>query len=131
MTDRKNILSTLWIFLTLNYLYCDLLSMMDPGLLNQYLSGSIEGIEVTQGFLFGSSVLMEIPIAMVLLSRVLNRRANRWANIAAGAVMTIVQIASLFVGTPSGYYLFFSAIEVSCAAFIVWYAWNWPRPSVA
>ncbi|WP_430823641.1 DUF6326 family protein [Carboxylicivirga sp. N1Y90] len=27
--DRKVILSTLWIFVTLNYLYCDVLSLMD------------------------------------------------------------------------------------------------------
>lgn len=35
--DPKVVLSTLWIFVTLNYLYCELIGLMDPGLLTQYL----------------------------------------------------------------------------------------------
>ena len=66
---------------------------------------------------------------MVLLSRVLKYGANRWANIIAGTIMTLVQISSLFFGTaPTTYYMFFSVIEVVCTAFIVWYAWKWTNP---
>jgi threonine/homoserine/homoserine lactone efflux protein len=69
---------------------------------------------------------MEIPIAMVLLSRVLKYKVNRWANIAAGAVMAIVQISSLFLGTaPTPSYIFFSVIEIAGLLFIVWSAWKW------
>ena len=70
---------------------------------------------------------MEIPIAMVLLSVVHPYTRSRWANIAAGATMVLVQVGSLFVGTPTGYYLFFSAIEIAATAFIVWHAWTWHR----
>jgi hypothetical protein len=105
--DMKSKLSTLWIFAALNYLYCDVVGLMDRELLRQFLTGNVDGIPVTQGFLLGASILVEIPIAMVLFSRVLPYRANRWANIAAGALMTAVQSASLFVGTPAPYYLFF------------------------
>ncbi|MCE1255533.1 MAG: DUF6326 family protein, partial [Anaerolineae bacterium] len=48
-----------------------------------------------------------------------------WANIIAGFIMTAVQILSLLTGTSTIYYIFFSAIEISCTAFIVWYAWVW------
>jgi hypothetical protein len=83
-------------------------------------------IDMTQGFLLGSGILMEIPIAMVLLSVVLPYKASRWANIGAATIMTLVQISSLFVGSgPTVYYLFFSAIEIAATAFIVWYAWTW------
>lgn len=44
---------------------------------------------------------------MVVLSRVLRYRANRRANIAAGAFLAAVQIVTLFVGTPTLAYLFF------------------------
>ena len=118
-------LSTLWIFVMLNYLYCDLLGFMDSGMLKQYLTGHVSGLDVTQGFLLGAAVLMEIPIAMVVLSRVLKPKTSRRANIAAGAFMTVVQIASLFVGSLTMYYAFFSAIEIACTSFIVWYAWRW------
>jgi hypothetical protein len=127
--NRKAILSTLWIFATLNYLYCDILGFFDPVTLNEVLTGRAGNIQITQGFLLGASILMEIPIAMVLLSRILKHGPNRWANIIAGSIMTLVQISSLFFGTaPTNYYLFFSAIEIACTAFIVWYAWTWTNP---
>jgi hypothetical protein len=123
--DMRSKLSTLWLFATLNYLYCDVAGLMDRELLTGYLAGNVGGLEISQGFLLGAGILVEIPIAMVLLSRVLKHRANRWANIAAGTVMTVVQLATLFAGTPTIYYLFFSVIEIATTAFIVWSAWKW------
>jgi MFS family permease len=121
-------LSTLWIFLMFNYLYCDVLGVMDSTMLKQFLTGRLDdGLELTQGFLLGSSILMEIPILMVLLSRVLDYRWNRWANIIAGALMAAVQAGSLFIGPPTSYYIFFSAIEIAMAAYVVWYAWQWRK----
>jgi len=127
--DVKVTLSTLWIFATLNYLYCDVLGFFDSATLKDLMTGHVGMLEITQGFLLGSAILMEIPIAMVLLSRVLKPGANRWANMIAGSIMTFVQISSLFLGTaPTNYYIFFSAIEITCTAFIVWYAWAWTNP---
>jgi hypothetical protein len=122
---RKGILSTLWVFATLNYLYCDVIALMDSGYLKQILTGQTGSIQITQGFLLGAAILMEIPIAMVLLARVLKDRASRWVNIIAGTIMTVVQTLSLFLGTPTLYYAFFSTIEIACTIFIVWYAWKW------
>lgn len=128
MKDRKVILSTVWIFVMFNYLYCDVVALMDPKLLKQFMTGNVGGIQFTEGFLLGASILMEIPIAMVLLSRILNYKANRWANIVAGTIMTLVQVGSLFGSSPAIYYIFFSIIEISVTALIVWYAWKWSKP---
>src|SRR5665647_3258674 len=115
MTDRRARLSLLWVFAILNYLYCDLLGLMDPDLLKQTLTGNVAGLQITQGFLLSAALLMEIPIAMVLLSRVLPHRGSRWANIIAGTVMTLVQIGSLFIGSsPTVYYLVYSAVGITC-----------------
>jgi len=127
--ERRVILSTLWIFATLNYLYCDVVGLMNADLLRQYLTGSVNGIHLTQGFLLGAGTLVEIPIAMILLSRVLRYGANRWANISAGSVMTAVQVSTLVLTPPVAYYVFFSLLEIGCTALIVWYAWTWPRPA--
>jgi hypothetical protein len=129
--DRKALLSTIWIFAVLNYLYCDLLSLMDANLLNQYLAGNVGGLQFTQEFLLGAAILMEISMAMVLLSRVLNYRVNRWANIIAGAIFTAVQVGSLTLGTSTMYYWFFSIIEIAATASIVWLAWTWRNPAAA
>ena len=125
MEDVKAKLSTLWLFAVLNYLYCDVAGLMDANLLKQYLTGTVNGLEMTQVSLLGAGILIEIPIAMVLLSRILKYRAGRWANIIAGTIMTAVQLVTLFVGTPTVYYIFFSAIEIACTSLIVWYAWKW------
>jgi hypothetical protein len=122
------ILSTLWIFVTLNYLYCDVLGLTDHVQLRQYLTGTVNGIEMTPGFILGAGILMEIPIAMVFLARVLRYRANRWANVVAGAIMTVVQVGTLFLGSTTVYYGFFSVIEIAAAGFIAWYAWTWMDP---
>jgi len=128
--DMKSRLSILWIFASLSYLYCDVISLMDPELLKQYLAGNVNGLAFTPGFLLGAAILIEIPISMVLLCRVLNYRANRWANIAAGTVMTAVQTLTLFMGRPAPYYLFLSILEIAATALIVWFAWNWREPAV-
>ena len=129
MSDRKVLLSTLWVFVMFNYLYCDVVGLMDPGKLRQYLAGNVGGIQITQGFLVGAAILMEIPTAMVLLSRVLPYRANRWANIMAAILMTAVQLSTLFFGSsPAIYYQFFSVIEIGCTVFIFWQAIRWNNP---
>jgi hypothetical protein len=127
--DRKTILSTLWIFLVANYIYCDVFSHMVPAYLKELITGTIGSIEVTQGFLLTAAIMMEIPMAMIILSRVLKYRANRWANLIAGAIMAAIQVGTMGMGTPSTlHYLFYSAIEVASNLFIVWYAWTWRNP---
>ena len=115
--DRRVLLSTLWLFAMLTYTYGDVVTLMDP-----IKHGSIP---LTEGFLLGGSIFMMIPISMVLLSRILKYRTNRWASIIAGAIMTVSLILTLFVAVPTMYYAFFSAIEIACTAVIVWYAWTW------
>jgi hypothetical protein len=110
-------LSILWLFAMLNYTYGDVVTLMDP-----VKHGSMV---LTQEFLLGASIFMEIPIAMVLLSLILPARANRWANLIAGTIMTVALILTLFVAVPTMYYAFFSAIEIAATALIVWYAWTW------
>ena len=124
--DKKAIFSTLWIFLAANYIYCDVVAHMEPANLKELIAGTIGSIQVTQGFLLTAAIMMEIPFAMIILARVLKYRANRWANIIAGAIMVVIQVGTMGMGTaPTLYYLFYSAIEIACALFVVWYAWTW------
>lgn len=132
MKDMKVKLSTLWIFAMFNYLYADVLTLTlalsHPEALKK---GYVGGVPVSQGFMLAAAVLMEIPIAMILLSRILKYKANRWANIIAAVILTVAQALSFVVGgTPRiiSFYTFFSTIEIACTLLIVWYAWQWPNP---
>lgn len=122
-------LSLLWIFVMFNYLYCDYLGLLEPGIIKQFSEGNIEGMEITAGFLLGASILMEIPIAMIILSRFLKYKLNRWLNIIAGLIMILAQCGSLFVGKPSINYTFFSVIEVTTLLSIIYIAWRWVNVS--
>ena len=128
MEDKRVLFSTLWIFVTANYIFCDVLSIMEPGFFKVVLTEVIASDEMSQEFLLGAAILMEIPFAMILLSRVLKYRANRWANIIAGTIMTAVQVGTLFMGTSTQHYIFYSIIEIACDVFIVWFAWTWRNP---
>ena len=123
-TQQGSLLSALWVFVTLNYLYCDIITVMDPQIFKDLATAHMGDLEVTQGFLLGAGILVEIPIAMTILSRVLHGAARRWSNVAAGGIMTIVQLVTLFVGTPTPYYVFFLVIEIASTAWIAWYAWS-------
>ena len=128
--DKKVVLSTLWVFVMFNYVYADVYTLffrpvLQPESWKQFLSGSAGGIQITEGFVLITAVLMETAIAMVLLSRILNYSANRWANVFVGAFHTLFVAWSLLGETPSLYYAFFAAVEIACTLFIVWYAWQW------
>jgi Family of unknown function (DUF6326) len=115
------LLSTLWIFLTLNAAYGDIGTLYQ----SVYIGLIKNGVQYTQVFLLFGDVLVEIGIVMILLSRILNRRANRVANISTGIFITAVQVVSLFVGTPTLAYAFVSIMMIGAGVAIVWSAWNW------
>lgn len=125
MQKNQIILSTLWIFVTLNYLYCDLIGLMDSNLLPQYMQGEVEGMKINERFLLYAGILMEVPILMVLLARILKDKWNAWSNVIASFIKTLVMIGTLFIGNATEYYVFFAFIEISTTIFIGYYALRW------
>ena len=129
-TSRPALLSSLWIVLMFNYLYCDVLGLYDPEHLVALQEGTMGGLPFTPEALVAAGVLMQISIAMVLLSRVLRRGLARGVNIAAANTMGAVQVSTLFFGTPpTPVYIFFSTIEIALAIAIVAVALTWRRAS--
>lgn len=121
----KSRLSALWTFVLVNMLFADVFSFMVPGALQQIAAGVVDGVQLTPGFLLIAAVLTEIPMAMIILARLLPYRANRWANI-LGGVFTSLWVVGLGSATP--HYLFIASVEVLCAGAIVWLAWRWRAP---
>lgn len=117
MEDMKVRLSTLWIFVMFNMVFADIVGFLNPGTLEEMMA-----MKPTQGMLLAFSILLEIPIAMIVLSRLLKHKANRWANIIAGALTILWVIGG---GNTSVSYVFFATIEVACMVLIIGYAWKW------
>jgi hypothetical protein len=122
MKDQKVVLSTLWIFATLNYIYNDVFGL--------YFNATAQKttLAMGQGLVLVFAVFMETAMAMVLLSRVLKYGANRWVNIIAGIFHTALVAWSLTGEAPLPFSAFFSGIEILCTLFIIGYAWKWRSP---
>ncbi len=119
-TDIRVVLSTLWIFVLLNMLYADMISLLDHNAPIHILL--MDKVEVPSAFLFAAALLMETVIVMILLSRVLKYRFNRWANIIAGVIHILAVILG---GWSSAYYLLFATVEVIAMLLIIWLAFSW------
>jgi hypothetical protein len=128
MHDTKERLSLFWLFALLNYLYADVLALF------AFVGSPNSAPHLPPWALLGSAVLMEIPIAMIVASRLLPFRANRLANIIAGAILTLVNGFLTFVLPLTNgdfrdpvfpAYVFFATIETVCTSIIIWQAWTW------
>ena len=122
--DMKAKLLSLWIFVLFNMIFSEFHRLLHPGFLEEVMTGIVGGVQLTQGVLLLGAIVLEIPIAMVLLSRVLKYRINRWANIIAGSIVIAVVIGNVSTDLDN---IFFTTIEVLSLLLIVWYAWKWPK----
>ena len=123
--NKKVLFSTLWIFVTLNYIFCDVFTLFYSESLKQLMTGEMGGMEINQEFLLAFSFLMELPMVMIVLSRILPYKSNRLANIIVSSIMTIVQTTTLFTADSTLHYIFFSIIQIGTTAFILYTAWQW------
>lgn len=118
--DTKVLLSTLWIVVMINMLKADILSLYIPGAIEEVIKFA-GGTPITLLMLSGA-IMMEISIAMIILSRILKYKLNRWLNIIV-SVITIVFIVG--GGSTYPHYIFIAAVEVICLLLIIWNAWKW------
>lgn len=126
LSNRRLKYASLWIFTSLNYLYADIMSLMDENLLTQYQTGFVNGMAITPTFLAIAGAYMQIPLINVFIPIVIkSEKSLRWIQIICGTIATFAQGATLFVGKPSMYYLLFSFIAIGVTSYIVIDALQW------
>ena len=120
--DPRVKLSLLWIFVIVNMAYADILSLHIPGAFDEVAKTSVStGASIPQLMLVGA-IMMEIPAAMIILSRVLKYGVNRWVNIIVG----IFTIAYIWGGAASyPHYIFIAMVETFSLLLIIWNALKW------
>jgi hypothetical protein len=122
-TTPRQVVAALWLFVSLFYIYCDVVGLMYPPHLKEYLSGNLNGLVIDQPFLLSAMILMTIPLGSVLISRIAPYRFARWESIVAGAVMAAVQVGTFGLGSgPTLAYTYCSIIEVAGTVAITWVA---------
>ncbi len=120
--DKKVILSTLWVFVMFCIAYADIVGFIEPGTLEKIINGNV-GFELTPAIILIFSLLQALPIAMIIITRVVRREVSRWLNVVV-AVLTLLYV--LAGGNwESVSYPVFAVLEVIAMLGIIWLAWTW------
>ncbi|NET33138.1 MAG: hypothetical protein F6K19_14140 [Cyanothece sp. SIO1E1] len=113
----QTLLSTLWIFILFNMLLRDLHEFPTEGYIEELMALKLsDQVMLLYGF------IVEIPILMVLLSRILKDTANKWANIVA-AVIAMLGILSTLPGADLDD-IFFGVANLAALMVVMRTAWK-------
>ncbi len=121
--NPRLVLSILWVFIILNFFARDIHELGRPGMLEQMMSGTIDGVVVTEMLMLIGGIMIEIPILMTVLTLLLPAGMNRWANIGVG-LLTMVMIVAMNI-KPDLDNVFFMGIQLIALISIVGIAWQW------
>ena len=122
--DTNTKLSALWLFILLNIIFRDLHQFAMKPFLEMLLTGTYNGVEVTEELMLLGGVLAEVPIAMVLSSLLLNRKIGRPVTFVAAFITTATLVSSAPSDMDDVFHL---VIELAAMVAIVWTAWKWPE----
>ena len=121
--ERRALLSALWLFVLLNFIFRDLHEIVKAEFLADALNGVYGGREVTEAMFLLGGIIVEVPIVMTLIAWVLSVRVNWWANIVVAPLFGLTLIGS--AGDLDDYFHF--GVMLIALAAISWKAWTWER----
>ena len=119
-------LSALWATVMFCFIYGDILSFHQPGVIADIMAEKMGPFPVTQESLLMAALFIAIPGVMVFLSLALKPKVNRWTNIILGVFYIITNSLSAFTDSWT-FFIVLGVIEGALLALIVWYAWKWPE----
>jgi len=127
-------IAVLWIFMAVAMSAHMELSVLEPGVIEQIMSGKTQ---IGEGMFLFMTLFWLIPLIMAFLSVTLKDLTNRRANITMGVVATALNFfhllyelmvqPSIHMIQPSLHQLLIDGSTVVVTALIVWYAWKWPK----
>lgn len=117
----RGILSSLWVFYFVNHFFMGMHEFANPAFVEQILNG----FDVSETALLIAAVTIEIPILMIVLSRVLPNKVNWIANIVVAVFAAGLEISNNT--SPDLDNLFFLAAEFAGFAAIIVISIRWRR----
>lgn len=122
-------ISILWIVSSLIGLSAGIISLMEPGMIEDLMDGVVAGMEITNEFLLLFAIMVLIAVFMPFLTLTLKGNINRWTNIILGAFFTIFSIVDLndYITKQSGYGILLTLGSMVTTALIVWCAFKWTK----
>jgi hypothetical protein len=121
--DTRLKIAALWIAMLFIFAYVDLFSLYRPDVRADLEAGRLFAFDVSQTFLFLTTLYVIFPSLMIYLTLVMPRRINRPVNIALAAVYAVTILGSA-IGEWS-YFVLGSAVELVLLGAVVYHAWTW------
>ena len=122
-------IAVLWIFMAVAMSAHGVLSVFEPGVIEQITSGEMQ---IGAGMFVFMSLFWLVPLIMAFFSVTLKDVANRWANIILGIAFTVLNVFHLteHLAHPSVHQSLVIGSTVVVAFLIFWYALKWPKQKV-
>ena len=125
--DVRGKLSSLWIFVLINMLFRDMHEFARVGFLEGILEANANGTQASDGMLLIAGIVLELAIAMIILSRFFNVRLARLTNLVVASIFILATIG--FNLAPDLDDLFFAGMELIGLVAIIVIAWRWKHES--
>jgi len=122
-------LAVLWLFSEVSFLGVMLLTFLKPGIVQDIISGNVQGVAINQELLAGYAVILLLGLTMAFVSLTVRDSINRGANVVVGIVGIILSLLGLSeqFTNPYAYAVIIWIAHILVDASIVWYAYNWPK----
>jgi len=124
--NKQILLSQLWLFMLLNMVFRDIHEFFSPGTIQEAMTGVFNGVEITESLMLIGGFMVEIPILMVLVSRLLKRKTNRWLNLILAPLNAVMIIQN---GVRDMDDIFFVILKVIALTSIFIIALRWKEDS--
>ncbi len=111
------LLSTMWVFILLNMIIRDLHQFLHIGYIQEMMEMSISEEAM---LVFG--IVAEIPLLMIVLSRILKPMPNKWANTFAAIIALLGLLSTLPNADLDD--LFFMVVQIISLTVVVRIAWS-------
>ena len=123
----KTRIAVLWLFMAVAMSVHNVVGFMEPGMIEEIMSGEVEGVGLGPGMLVFMALFWLVPLWLAFVSMTLKGSSNRWVNFVLGVVFTLLNIYHFIQHLASPVQILIIGSTVAVAALITWYAWNWPK----
>jgi len=128
----KTRIAVLWVLMAVAISAHNIMAFMEPGMIEEIISGKVEGAALTPGMLIFRAIFWLIPLWLAFVAMTLKDSSNRWVNFVLGIIFTVLNIGHFIehLAPPSPVQILIVGSTVVATALIVWYAWKWPKEEV-
>lgn len=118
----------LWLFLAVGMSAMMILTIMEPGVISQAISGKLPtGEDITTMVTVMFALFWLIPLSMAMLTLLAKDSISRPVNAIVGLLAGVIWFTDYFEGHDFSGASIVTAALVIAGLLISWHAWRWPR----